>query len=82
MDAIMLENGRVRFMIDNEWLAQYGIDVDHLEARKPYSWDIYEALLTYGEKKFQVSFDHEFVTYRLFRTGADTIEMDIKPKAG
>ena len=42
MDAIMLENGRVRFMIDNEWLAQYGIDVDHLEARKPYSWDIYE----------------------------------------
>lgn len=81
MDAIMLENGRVRFIIDNEWLAQYGIDVDHLEAGKPYSWDIYEALLNYGEKKLQVSFDHKFGSYLLFRTGDDTIEMDIKPKA-
>ena len=82
MDAIMLENGRVRFMIDNEWLAQYGINVDHIAKGKPYSCEIYEAMLNYGEEKLRVTFDHEFGTYRLYRADENTIEIDIRPKVG
>lgn len=81
MDAIMLENGWVRFIVDNIWLAQFGITIDHMEKSMSYSCEIYESLLEYAEKKFKVSFNHDIGIYYLRRIADDKIEMDIKPES-
>lgn len=79
MDVIKLDDNTARFIINNEWLSQYGMTTNDILDCKPYPAKITNRMFRYAEDKLKLYFDTCYVC-EIRKISDSMIYMDIPIK--